>query len=159
MDELDQPNLSSEELDSIFDDNIPGMEEKKEGEQSIDELLQGDSNLQAEKIEFPNFEEGTPSATTGKKNQEPLKKESDQNMELLLDIPMVVSVELGKTSRTLKEILDLSVGSIMELDKLSGEPVDLLVNGKIIAKAEVVVIDENFGIRITQIIDPNERIK
>ncbi len=153
MDNLDQPNLSDEELDNIFDEK-PLSEEAKEGGESVDNLL-GKSNLQAGKIEFPDFDGGGGTVETKKE----IRKETDQNMELLLDIPMVVSVELGKTTRTLKEILDLSVGSIVELDKLSGEPVDLLVNGKIIAKAEVVVIDENFGVRITQILDPNERIK
>ncbi|BBM89546.1 flagellar motor switch protein FliN [Spirochaetota bacterium] len=80
------------------------------------------------------------------------------NMQLLMDVPMQISVELGRASRTVKEILALNVGSVVELDKLSGEPVDLLVNGRIIAKAEVVIIDENFGIRITEITQPQDRL-
>lgn len=80
------------------------------------------------------------------------------NFELLLDVQMVLTVELGRTKKYVKDILSLGEGSIIELDKLAGEPVDLLVNGKLIAKGEVVVIDENFGVRVTDIVGPAERI-
>ncbi len=79
------------------------------------------------------------------------------NISLLLDVPMTLTVELGRTRQLVKDILGLGEGSIIELDKLAGEPVDLLVNGKLIAKGEVVVIDENFGVRITDIVSPAER--
>ena len=78
-------------------------------------------------------------------------------LALLFDVPLTVTVELGRTRMTLKQILELSVGSLIELDKLTGEPVDILVNGKLIARGEVVVIDENFGVRITEIVSPKER--
>ncbi|MEQ8173495.1 MAG: flagellar motor switch phosphatase FliY [Syntrophomonadaceae bacterium] len=81
-----------------------------------------------------------------------------QNIGLIMDVPLDVSVELGKTRKTIKEILELQQGSIIQLDKMAGEPVDLLVNGKLIAKGEVVVIDENYGIRITTIISPMDRV-
>jgi len=81
------------------------------------------------------------------------------NLELLLDIPLRVTVELGRTKKMIKEILELSQGSIIELDKLAGEPVDILVNNKLIAKGEVVVIDENFGVRVTDIISQMDRIQ
>ncbi|WP_338786612.1 flagellar motor switch phosphatase FliY [Metabacillus sp. FJAT-53654] len=81
-----------------------------------------------------------------------------QNLDMLLDIPLQVTVELGRTKRSVKEILELSSGSIIELDKLAGEPVDILVNSKIVAKGEVVVIDENFGVRVTDIISQTERL-
>ncbi len=80
------------------------------------------------------------------------------NISLLLDVPMTLTVELGRTRQLVKDILGLGEGSIIELDKLAGEPVDLLVNGKLIAKGEVVVIDENFGVRITDIVSPAERL-
>jgi flagellar motor switch protein FliN/FliY len=80
------------------------------------------------------------------------------NLDLLLDIPLRVTVELGRTSKMIKDILELSQGSIIELDKLAGEPVDILVNNKLIAKGEVVVIDENFGVRVTDIISQRDRI-
>lgn len=82
-----------------------------------------------------------------------------QNLDLLLDIPLQISVELGRAKKTIKDILELSPGSVIELDKLAGEPVDIFVNQKLIAHGEVVVIDENFGVRITNILDPRERLK
>ncbi|MGN7478519.1 flagellar motor switch phosphatase FliY [Solibacillus silvestris] len=81
-----------------------------------------------------------------------------RNLNMLLDIPLQVTVELGRTKRSVKEILELSSGSIIELDKLAGEPVDILVNSRLIAKGEVVVIDENFGVRITDILSQADRL-
>lgn len=83
----------------------------------------------------------------------------DTNLNLLLDIPLKVTVELGRTHKVIKDILELSQGSIIELDKLAGEPVDILVNNKLIAKGEVVVIDENFGVRVTDIVNQWDRIQ
>lgn len=77
---------------------------------------------------------------------------------LLLDTPLSLSVELGHTRMSLKEVMELGVGSIVELDKLAGEPVDIKINNKLLAKGEVVVIDENFGVRLVNIVKPNERI-
>jgi len=82
----------------------------------------------------------------------------DEKLELLLDVPLRVVVELGRAKMTLKQVLDLNIGSLLELDKLTGEPVDILVNGKLIAKGEVVVVDENFGVRITEIVTPRQRL-
>lgn len=82
---------------------------------------------------------------------------NDANIGLILDVPLQVNVELGRTKKSIKDILDLTKGSIVELDKLAGEPVDIMVNGKYLAKGEVVVIDENFGVRITEIVSPLER--
>ena len=82
---------------------------------------------------------------------------NDANIGLILDVPLQVNVELGRTKKSIKEILDLTKGSIVELDKLAGETVDIMVNGKYLAKGEVVVIDENFGVRITEIVSPLER--
>ncbi|MGD6942152.1 flagellar motor switch phosphatase FliY [Cytobacillus gottheilii] len=82
-----------------------------------------------------------------------------KNLNMLLDIPLQITVELGRTKRSVKEILELSAGSIIELDKLAGEPVDILVNNRLIAQGEVVVIDENFGVRVTDIISQTDRIK
>lgn len=83
----------------------------------------------------------------------------ETNLNLLLDIPLKVTVELGRTQKQIKEILELSQGSIIELDKLAGEPVDILVNSKLIAKGEVVVIDENFGVRVTDIVSQWDRVQ
>ncbi|MBV6492356.1 MAG: hypothetical protein LDLANPLL_00349 [Turneriella sp.] len=97
-------------------------------------------------VNFPSLSQS--SSTTG----------LPPNLELLLDVQMALTVELGRTKKYVKEILSLGEGSIIELDKLAGEPVDLLVNGKLIARGEVVVIDENFGVRVTDIVGPAERM-
>ncbi|MBX0356436.1 flagellar motor switch phosphatase FliY [Halobacillus sp. Nhm2S1] len=81
-----------------------------------------------------------------------------KNLDMLMDIPLKVTVELGRTKRSVREILELSSGSVLELDKLAGEPVDIHVNEKLMAKGEVVVIDENFGVRVTDILSPKERL-
>ncbi|WP_175989004.1 flagellar motor switch phosphatase FliY [Bacillus sp. Marseille-Q1617] len=87
-----------------------------------------------------------------------LGQQETKNLDMLLDIPLQVTVELGRTNRSVKDILEMSSGSIIELDKLAGEPVDILVNSRLIAKGEVVVIDENFGVRITDIVSPSDRL-
>lgn len=81
------------------------------------------------------------------------------NISLIQDVPLQVTVELGRTKKSIREILEFSAGSIIELEKLAGEPVDIHVNGQLTAKGEVVVIDENFGVRITEIVSPLERIQ
>lgn len=102
--------------------------------------------VQVQQAQFANFESPT------------LNKSESNNLNMLLDIPLQVTVELGRTKRSVKEILEMSSGSIIELDKLAGEPVDILVNNRHIAKGEVVVIDENFGVRITDILSQAERL-
>ncbi len=87
---------------------------------------------------------------------EPVADRVISDMEVLLDIPLSISVELGKAKCYVKDLLNLTVGSIVELDRLAGDPVDILVNGKIFAKGEVVVIDENFGVRIQEILSKGD---
>ena len=102
--------------------------------------------VQVQQAQFANFESPA------------LKQAESNNLNMLFDIPLQVTVELGRTKRSVKEILEMSSGSIIELDKLAGEPVDILVNNRHIAKGEVVVIDENFGVRITDILSQSERL-
>jgi flagellar motor switch protein FliN len=87
------------------------------------------------------------------------KPERPLNMELLLDIPLEISAELGRTRMIINDLLQLGQGSVIELNKLAGEPLEILVNHKLIARGEVVVVNEKFGIRLTDIISPLERIK
>jgi flagellar motor switch protein FliN/FliY len=82
-----------------------------------------------------------------------------QNIQMVLDVTLPISIELGRTAMTIGEILELGPGSVVELEKLAGEPVDVLVNEKIVARGEVVVVDENFGVRITQLISKSDLIK
>jgi flagellar motor switch protein FliN/FliY len=103
-------------------------------------------NVNVQPVQYTNFA------------QESTTNSDDVNLNLLLDIPLRVTVELGRTKRLIKDILEFTQGSIIELDKLAGEPVDILVNNKLIAKGEVVVIDENFGVRVTDIVSQVDRI-
>jgi len=88
-----------------------------------------------------------------------IKNESNQDIEFILDIPVLLTVELGRTKIVIKNLLQLTQGSVIELNGMAGEPMDVLVNGCLIAQGEVVVVNEKFGIRLTDITSPAERIK
>ena len=97
-------------------------------------------------------------------NFEELKQEvqgpkGNPDLDVILDIPVSISMEVGSTSITIRNLLQLNQGSVIELDRLAGEPLDVLVNGTLIAHGEVVVVNEKFGIRMTDVISPAERIK
>lgn len=96
---------------------------------------------------FPSF--GSPAGNTGMMNE----------LDMILDIPVQITVELGRTKITIKNLLQLAHGSVVELDAMAGEPMDVLVNGTLIAQGEVVVVNDKFGIRLTDIITPSERMR
>jgi len=99
-----------------------------------------------QKAEFPAFDSDS-TASTG-----------DSRLDMLLDVPLQISVELGRTESEIKEVLNLGTGSVLELEKQAGDPVDVLVNGKLMARGEVVVVDENFAVRITEIVSLEDRL-
>lgn len=84
---------------------------------------------------------------------------NDRNLQLILDIPLKVTVELGRTKMPVSELLNLTQGSVIELNKLAGEPMEVLVNDKLIARGEAVVVNEKFGVRLTDIISPAQRVE
>jgi len=109
-----------------------------------------EKKIKVQPVEFGEFE----------KKEEPISQNIDlSRLELLLDVPLEIKVELGSTKLNLREILELHEGSMIQLNKLAGEPLDIFANGRLIARGEVVVIDENFGIRITEIVSLRERMK
>ncbi|HUI29761.1 MAG TPA: flagellar motor switch protein FliN [Candidatus Acidoferrales bacterium] len=128
-------------------------DEKKQASEIVKQPKE--SSPSAKSIKDPAFENlsdanrGDSNGPSGKENK----------IDLLLDLNLNVSVELGKTSMVIKDILELGRGSIIEFDKLVSEPVDILVNGRKMAEGEVVVVDKHFGIRITSMVDPVERLK
>ena len=103
-------------------------------------------NINVQPVQFGGFQ-GVPAAA------------EQTNLDLLLDIPLRVTVELGRTKLTIRNLLQLAHGSVVELDGLAGEPMDVLVNGTLIAQGEVVVVNDKFGIRLTDIITPAERMR
>ncbi len=122
----------------------------------LDELPKEGAGSKAEDIQFDSasvanaeFQQLTQAAPSGKTS----------SIDLLLDVNLPVAIELGQTQLTISEILALGPGSVVELARLAGEPVDVMVNHKLVAKGEVVVVDENFGVRITQLITPQERLR
>ena len=89
-------------------------------------------------------------------NETPLDK---KNLDFILDIPLQVTVELGRTKLLVKDILQLNQGAVVELTKLAGEPLDIFVNSKLVARGEAVVVNEKFGVRLVDIVTPNERVE
>ena len=83
----------------------------------------------------------------------------DVNLDVILEIPVTLSMEIGRTDISIRNLLQLNQGSVVELDRLAGEPMDVMVNGTLVAHGEVVVVNEKFGIRLTDIISPQERVK
>lgn len=131
------------------------MEEKELQNQQSAAQAEGQESKSSQEVksaEFPSFEtekhaEGEPDRVVNNK------------IDLLYDVSLPVSIELGRTMMLIKDILELERGSVIELDKLASEPVDVLVNGKKVAEGEVVVIDKHFGIRITSLVTVEERLK
>lgn len=126
----------------------PMMQQPMQGygyDMSYQDMQRPRNPVSVQPVQFQAFDEGLSAA-------------EKKNISLIMDLPLQVTVELGRTQKLIRDILEFGSGSIIELDKLAGEPVDILVNGKAIAKGEVVVIDESFGVRITDIIHPSKRL-
>lgn len=108
---------------------------------------------QADESPFPQVVEGGEFSATSR-----TMPDDGSSLDLLMDIPLEISVELGRVKMLVKDVVDLGTGSIVEIDKAAGEPVDVMVNGRLVARGEVVVIEDNFGVRITEIVSPQERL-
>ena len=121
----------------------------------LDSLPQSRPGAKPEEINFSNVA----SAAEFQQLQQPAGSSEPRNIDLLMDVDLPVAIELGRTKLSISDILALGPGSVVELNKLAGEPVDLLVNNKVVARGEVVVIDESFGLRITQLMTPEERLR
>jgi len=134
--------LSQEEIDALLEGSL---EEKSS--------LDFQSNPSTES-QVGNLSENIATASEEKQDVNDLGK-----ISFLHDIPMTLTVELGRTKKKIEEVLEIEKGSIIELDRLAGEAVDLFINGKLFAKGEVVVVDDNFGIRVVNIVKPKERLE
>ncbi|MCO5249857.1 MAG: flagellar motor switch protein FliN [Candidatus Kapabacteria bacterium] len=138
-------SMTQEEIDALISSGVDETqnEENLDSEQKAKsaDTMQGD---------FPNL---------GFSSDSNILSPLDPKMELLYDLQLPVSIELGRTNMLIRDILRLGRGSVVEFDKLVSEPVDVLINGKKVAEGEVVVVDKHFGIRITTLIDPADRLK
>jgi len=141
---------------TVNPDDVPEEDAEAAMMAMLEDLPQEEANANADDIEFG---EGTAARAEFQQLSEPARSGESRNIDLLMDVNLPVSIELGRTKMSISDILALGPGSVVELAKLAGEPVDLLVNYKIIARGEVVVVDENFGVRITQLMTPEQRLK
>ena len=126
--------------------------------QSVDARPDDD---QAEPVEEPAAEHTATAAAEFAELHDEAGKETaaDIKLDAILDVPVTVSMEIGRTRINIRNLLQLNQGSVVELDRLAGEPMDVLINGTLVAKGEVVVVNEKFGIRLTDIISPSDRVK
>lgn len=149
--------MSEEEDLSAWGDALAEQAEAEEGETAQDEDPWGDalaqqaeseSSQKAEAASFDNLSEGASGANKDK-----------IDLDVLLDVPVTLQLEIGRAKVPIRNLLSYTQGSVVEMDRLAGEPLDLLVNGTLIAHGEVVVINDKFGVRLTDVVSPQERIK
>ena len=151
-DESENSSESSDQ-DAMADEWAAAMGEQGEGEGGGDDWAaameeQADGEADAESMDLNEFDNIPENPAV-----------NNPELDIILDIPVTISMEVGSTSITIRNLLQLNQGSVIELDRLAGEPLNVLVNGTLIAHGEVVVVNEKFGIRMTDVISPSERIK
>lgn len=178
---MPEDNINNDDLnlnglpsaDDMLEAEIPESEVQAAAEVSIDDDAQNVADFNFEQIESPQTDEVKietepvnegpvtvrPVEFTHFDSYTPTNTDTNKNLELLMDIKLELTVELGRCQLPVKKVLELTRGSIIELDKVAGESVELFANGKHVANGEVVVIEDNFGLRIISITDPEERIK
>jgi flagellar motor switch protein FliN len=146
-------DMNTQDDQALADEWAAALEETGDaGQADIDALLAADASGSSNN-RLPMEEFGSVP-----KNNDPVSLEGP-NLDVILDIPVSISMEVGSTDINIRNLLQLNQGSVIELDRLAGEPLDVLVNGTLIAHGEVVVVNEKFGIRLTDVISPSERIK
>ncbi len=142
----------SPEEQALADEWAAALEEAGDATQDdIDAMLAG--NNASPRMPMQEFK------APPKQSEEYFEQGDGPNLDVILDIPVTISMEVGNTDITIRNLLQLNQGSVVELDRLAGEPLDVKVNGTLIAHGEVVVVNEKFGIRLTDVISPTERIK
>jgi flagellar motor switch protein FliN/FliY len=133
--------MSEDDIEDVGDDWAAAMAEQSDAE--------AEGGVEAtQDIDLDELVDEAMPQTTG-----------DVKMDAILDVPVTISMEIGRTNLNIRNLLQLNQGSVVELDRLAGEPMDVLVNGTLIAKGEVVVVNEKFGIRLTDIVSPADRVK
>ena len=135
----------SQQDNNVEDDWGAALAEQEEASSSTQKNVS--ANKQYDKAQFDQLQ------------SENMPSSDEVNLDVLLDIPVTLSVEIGRTRQTIRNLLQLNQGSVVELDRLAGEPMDVLVNGTLIAHGEIVVVNEKFGIRLTDVISAAERVK
>ncbi|SEM72745.1 flagellar motor switch protein FliN/FliY [Pseudomonas sp. ok272] len=147
-------DMNTQDDQALADEWAAALEETGDASQDdIDALLAADmAGAGSNRLPMEEF------GSSPIKSNEPVTLDGP-NLDVILDIPVSISMEVGSTDINIRNLLQLNQGSVIELDRLAGEPLDVLVNGTLIAHGEVVVVNEKFGIRLTDVISPSERIK
>lgn len=166
MSKQEEPNASTDAASEEEDPWAAAMAEQESAEASEEEDPWATAMAEQESAEASEEEPAASPAPAAKSASDdifrPLSPDSGSSqareLEMIMDIPVKLTVELGRTKLTIKQLLELAQGSVIELEGLAGEPMDILINGYLIAQGEVVVIEDKYGIRITEIITPSERI-
>ncbi|MBC3374760.1 flagellar motor switch protein FliN [Pseudomonas sp. Z5-35] len=145
-------DMNTQDDQALADEWAAALEETGDaGQADIDALLAADTGNASNRLQMEEF------GSVPKSNEQVTL--DGPNLDVILDIPVSISMEVGSTDINIRNLLQLNQGSVIELDRLAGEPLDVLVNGTLIAHGEVVVVNEKFGIRLTDVISPSERIK
>ena len=142
---LDAENIGNETTEDVISDDIASLASEIENAKTEEDI--SDKTVTVQPVQFASFED-----------LDQVQGPQNQNLNILLDVKLQLTVELGRTELPIKKVLELTKGSIVTLNKAAGEPVELFANGKLIAYGEVVVIEDNFGLRITHITDPAKRL-
>lgn len=135
--------------EAMADEWAEALEQQADEEGASVESGQSEAAASAESAQFQQLQDDSAGMAGG----------TDVNLDGILDIPVTISMEIGRTQINIRNLLQLNQGSVVELDRLAGEPMDVMVNGTLIAQGEVVVVNEKFGIRLTDVISPSERVK
>ena len=151
-----EEDLAADGIKVVNEEDVSEGDAEADMMAMLEDLPEESPQTSPEDIEFP---EASAAKAEFQQLSAPAGQADTKNIDLLMDINLPISIELGRTKMSVADILGMGPGSVVELNKLAGEPVDVLVNYKIVAKGEVVVIDENFGVRITQLMTPEERLK
>ena len=149
-----KPDEISPEEQALADEWAAALDEAGNANQDDIDAMLAQTGSQPR---MPMEEFDAPARTS--RSAEDMDPGDSPNLDVILDIPVTISMEVGNTEITIRNLLQLNQGSVVELDRLAGEPVDVKVNGTLIAHGEVVVVNEKFGIRLTDVISPSERIK
>ncbi|MFO8032375.1 MAG: flagellar motor switch protein FliN [Desulfohalobiaceae bacterium] len=165
---VDQDKLAEEWAAALAEQEGQGQDQEKSSQEQADldqEWAKAFAEEEEERLQEEKKSQPSPGQVQDYQFQEldnepkPSSQKAKRDMEFILDIPLHVSAELGRSKLMINDLLQLGQGSVIELDKLAGEPLEILVNGKLVARGEAVVINEKFGVRLTDIISPMERVK
>ena len=160
MSDADKPDTHDDDWQQALNEQAAGDEQTAGSEPAAQEDPWADALAEQQSADSGS---AAPARSASGDVFQPLGEDSGnrhaRDLEMIMDIPVKLSVELGRTRITIKQLLELAQGSVVELDGLAGEPMDILINGYLIAQGEVVVVEDKYGIRITEIVTPSERVQ